>query len=396
MRPRDPRASARGLTVSAIVVVLVAACGGATASSTPAPSAAPSVAPATPVPTPSPTPADVSAAFVQAVSAPDLKAEATLTGTVTISGLEGTITGDAVRSGDASQSSNTIAIGGTKQTTESIEEGPSSPGGAGSWTKHDDGPWVVQEVSTQPDLFETIAGLSGIEDVGIVVKDGKPLHHLRPKAGTEISPGALGFDVEGAKDPAFTMDFYATDDGTPAVIAINGSWTQASGDTDVPVDVDVEYALSEPSTPPSIVPPTQPWILNTSKALGYEMAHPEPWTVESAKGQDAYLLDGQPFVFVAPQKVDASMTVAKFADALKKVYKPKFGKPTTEAATRLGGQVGKRLIFEFTNDAGQDVTLVDDVTVRDGMGWEVFVATTGGQDDIPIFDQFVSTFAFTD
>ena len=42
------------------------------------------------------------------------------------------------------------------------------------------------------------------------------------------------------------------------------------------------------------------------------------------------------------------------------------------------------------------MTLVDDVTVRDGTGWEVFVATTGGREDIPIFDQFVSTFRFTD
>ena len=50
------------------------------------------------------------------------------------------------------------------------------------------------------------------------------------------------------------------------------------------------------------------------------------------------------------------------------------------------------MIFGFKNDAGQDVTLVDDVTVRDGTGWEVFVVTTGGQEDFTIFDQFASTF----
>jgi hypothetical protein len=90
------------------------------------------------------------------------------------------------------------------------------------------------------------------------------------------------------------------------------------------------------------------------------------------------------------------MTTAQFATALKKTYTGQFGAPTSEADTRLGGQAAKRLIFEFKNDAGQDVTLVDDVTVRDGTGWEVFVVTTGGQEDIPIFDQFVSTFRFTD
>jgi hypothetical protein len=126
------------------------------------------------------------------------------------------------------------------------------------------------------------------------------------------------------------------------------------------------------------------------------MAHPAEWTVESAKTQDAYLLDGQPYVYVAPEPKAGSMTTAQFATALKKTYKAQFGAPTSEADTRLGGQPAKRMIFEFKNESGQDVTLVDDVTVRDGTGWEVFVATTGGREDIPIFDQFVSTFRFTD
>ncbi len=248
----------------------------------------------------------------------------------------------------------------------------------------------------QPSLFETIEALSGIEDVGVVTKDGKPLHHLQAKGGNEISPEALGFDVEGATDPSFTLDLYATEDGTPAIIAVNGSWSQDNDGTPVPVDIDVEYVLSEPTASQSIVPPLDPWTLFTSKPFKYEMAHPAEWTVESAKNQDAYLLDGQPYVYVAPEPKAGSMTTAQFATALKKTYKAQFGAPTSEADTRLGGQPAKRMIFEFKNESGQDVTLVDDVTVRDGTGWEVFVATTGGREDIPIFDQFVSTFRFTD
>jgi hypothetical protein len=36
------------------------------------------------------------------------------------------------------------------------------------------------------------------------------------------------------------------------------------------------------------------------------------------------------------------------------------------------------------------------VVSRDGTGWEVYLATGGGQEDISIFDAFVSTFTFTE
>ena len=39
---------------------------------------------------------------------------------------------------------------------------------------------------------------------------------------------------------------------------------------------------------------------------------------------------------------------------------------------------------------------MDDVVSRDGTGWEVYLATAGGQEDIDIFDTFVATFTFTE
>ena len=42
------------------------------------------------------------------------------------------------------------------------------------------------------------------------------------------------------------------------------------------------------------------------------------------------------------------------------------------------------------------MTFVDDVTVRGRTGWEVFLVTAGGAEDIPIFDAFAASFAFTD
>ena len=37
---------------------------------------------------------------------------------------------------------------------------------------------------------------------------------------------------------------------------------------------------------------------------------------------------------------------------------------------------------------------MDDVTSRAGNGWEVFLATTGGTEDVAIFNQFAATFTF--
>ena len=71
--------------------------------------------------------------------------------------------------------------------------------------------------------------------------------------------------------------------------------------------------------------------------------------------------------------------------------------PTSEAATSLGGQPAARLVYQFTNDQGQDVTFVDDIIGPrpDGLG-----GLPGDRrrriEDIPVFDQFVATFQFTD
>jgi hypothetical protein len=42
------------------------------------------------------------------------------------------------------------------------------------------------------------------------------------------------------------------------------------------------------------------------------------------------------------------------------------------------------------------VTIADDVISRNATGWEVFLATAGGHEDIDVFDQFVATFQFTE
>lgn len=393
MLDRSARRSPAVATLTALAAIALAACGGAATSSAPA---APSQAPASPTaaPTPSPSAADVAAVFIEQLTGPSFNATAKIDGTMTVGPVDGTITGDGVVSG--ANSSMTLAIDAEvfKQTTESIRVGGTS------WSRKDDGPWLEDPAkpagSSNNSLGEMLQTTKSVTDVGVEARGGRQLHHLRPSGGNAIPPSMFGVDPATAKDAKFTIDFYATDDGTPAVVAIAGTWTsQGSGGASLPTEMAFDITLDEVGEPQVINPPEDVWVRYTSKALGYTMAHPADWTVESKKGQDTYLLNDQGYVYVATTPYKGS--TAKFVTDLKASYKKPFqGDPTTEAPTRLGGQPAVRLVYDYTNDQGQAVTIADDVISRDGTGWEVFLATAGGPEDIEVFDQFVSTFQFTE
>jgi hypothetical protein len=390
-RPRSWRPRLSVVSVAICAVMAVTACGDPKVTPTPAPTSVPTIAPSAP-PTPSPSPADVTADFIRIIAAPDFSASADISGTASFGAAAGTLTGDATFAGPDSSLSMTIAVGGATQQTQSVSIGSKN------WNRDSPGPWLAapDADSSQGSLSGTLEAIASVEDLGVVAKDGRSLHHLQSKGGGTISPATIGFGVEGATDAAFAMDFFATDDGTPAIMGIQGSWTQTENGTVVPIALDFEFALSGVGTPHTVSPPTDVWTVNASKTFGYTMAHPADWTVEPSKTEDAYAIDGQPYVYVAPQKLDTGLTVEDFVASLLDFYKDDFGQPTSQVAASLGGQAGYRLIYAFTNDQGQDVTFVDDVTVRGRTGWEVFLVTAGGTEDIPVFDQFVATFAFTD
>jgi hypothetical protein len=385
-RPRLPIAVAAMVTI-----VVAAACGDLNGTPPPAPTPIPTTSPSA-SPTPSPSPADVSADFIKIIAAPDFSARADITGTISFGAAAGELTGDAIFAGPSSSLTMTIAVGGATQQVQSVSIGSKH------WDRDSPGPWLAGPDAdpSQGSLSGTLEAIASVEDLGVIAKNGRQLHHLRPDGGGAISPATIGFDVEGATDVAFAMDFFATDDGTPTIMGLNGSWTQTEGDAVVPIDIDFEFALSEIGRPQTVSPPDDVWKVNRSKTFAYTMAHPATWTVETSKTEDAYAIDGQPYVYVAPQKLAKVLSVDEFVASLQDFYKDDFGQPTSKLATKLGGQSGSRLIYQFTNDQGQDVTFVDDVTVRGRTGWEVFLVTAGGAEDIPIFDQFIATFAFTD
>ncbi len=369
----------------------IAACGAPATSIAPSQvaTAAPS---ATAAPTPSPSAADVSAAFVKQLVSPTFSGTATITGDMTIGPLGGDITGSGTYNGQDSNMKLTINVGTFKQETETTKIGTST------WSRKSPGPWLEVPAKAAGARDTSLGGILRsivtVNDVGVESRDGRQLHHLQSAEGNELAAAAFGLDESAAKDAEFTLDFYATDDGTPAIMAIDGSWTQVNGATGVPATMSFDLVLDNVGEPQVIDPPEDVWVRYTSD-LGYTMAHPPDWTVASKKNQDRYLLNDQPYIYVAVTPYKGS--TAKFANELKASYKKPFkGEPKSEAATVLGGQPAVRLIYQYRNDEDQDVTIADDVISRDGIGWEVFLATAGGPEDIDVFDQFVATFQFTD
>ena len=221
-----------GLPVAVLAIVgaiLAGACDpNAKVTPTPPPTVAPTVAP-----TPTPTPIDVAAEFVRIIGSPAFSARAEIGGTVSFGTTTGQLSGNAVFAGPSSSLTMKVDAAGATQQTQSISIGTKR------WSRALPGPWLAEPDAglSQGSLSGSLAAIASVEDLGTVPKDGRPLHHLQPRGGGQISPASIGFEVEGATDAAFGMDFFTTDDGTPAIIGIDGSWTQTNGRVVLPVEI---------------------------------------------------------------------------------------------------------------------------------------------------------------
>ena len=373
----------------AVAGLLVAACSGTAA--TPSPTAAPTAAPTpSPSPTPSASVGDISAAFLKIISAPDFSAKEAVTGKVKVGPNEGTVTGSGVMTGGDSNEQQTIKVGSSTVTTLKTDIGTKS------WSKTEPGPWLEDPKPAKPekDFSDFLHSIKAMKDLGLEARPGRKLHHLQPSDGNAIPAEYVGFaSGEGAKDPEFTVDFYATDDGTPVTLVLAGTWTIVNGATETPASISYDDTLSEVGKPHKIVPPDEVWVRYTS-ALGYSMGHPADWTVATAKTEDTYSLKGQGRVYVST--IAYTGTVAAYANALKATYQTQLGRlPRSSIQKVLGGGPAVRLTYDYTDANGQKGTIVDDVTVHDGKGYEVFLVAPGAtQADLDTFDAFSSTFAF--
>jgi hypothetical protein len=388
---RSPRRrrGARPAPLLAVLVLVVAACG-ATVAPSPSPTARP-----TPSPTPSPSADPVAGFLARAV---DVQANGTahVGGTVTAGAASGQVEGEFEFDGRDSHSRLAVTLGGTETTHERIERL------GRAWERRPPGPWLVADdppVEGQT-LAETLEAIRSVDEVGVETRDGRTLHRLRPEVGAEVSPQAFGLDGEGIADPEIDLAVLVEPDGTPAVLIVESTWTQALGGTAVPYAMDLEFTFDEWNVGLAIQPPDDVWAVHTSNALGYSMARPEDWTVTQSDGQEVFGRDSAGFVYVAPQELTTALTTDQFRDAVAKASTTELGgPPESTQPTTLGDQAAYRLTYRTDDASGAKIVLVDYLTVRGKVGWEVYLVALAGDSeaaDLAFFEAFIASFAFTD
>jgi len=379
------RHAATAMLAATLALALAGCGGGATPTPAPTPTAVPTAAP-------TPTPVAVADELVARLLAARTGVLG-MTGTMTVANTEVPLSGTMTMANDDSQSSITLDMPGGSQTNDTIRVGTTE------WERANGGPWVTnpEPVDRSKSLSAILETLTSLEDKGVETRDGRQLHRLAPPPSVTISPEAVGFNPENAKDATVAMEFWAEDDGTPAIWSFDIGWNQVNGTASVPVSLSMDLDLSGLDRAATVTAPEDPWERFTSTKLGYSMAHPAGWTVTEGKGQDSYLLDGQPYVTVAPTAAKG-YTLDRFATELIASYQKQLKvKPDSDTETTLGGQPARLLTYHFTRADGVKVYIADMLSMAGDTGWEVFLTEQAGAEaeDTPLLQAMASTFKLT-
>ena len=191
-------------------------------------------------------------------------------------------TGTSQIDGQDNHQTITIAIPGATERTETLTlDGVKYENRGGLWFEKSD---AEQGSGPGSDFSSILKSILDVTDVGVVTKDGRSLHHLKPKNDTPIPISAIGMADPGG-DGTVTFDFYARDDGTPVVMAMNAKWTAVDGSARTPVRMTLDYTFSNVGGQVDIARPAQVWTTFTSKRFKYSIALPSDWEAEQSKGK---------------------------------------------------------------------------------------------------------------
>ena len=274
------------------------ASGSSTPSSGSGASASPSTAGASPSPSAG---SDTAAAFKAALSEPGFSATASVKGEVDITdhitahaggtvALSGSyaVTGTLEISAPDSHSTVLVRMPGGQTQETVVSEGR-------TYTRTGSGPWFVSPAaagsSSSADLTSFLRALASVEDHGLETKSGRQLHHLTMSPGQVVPPALFGFAGSSIKNPVITLEFWAREDGTLAVMQFKGAWGQVSGSSTSDVSMTVEYDFDRVGQTVTIAAPDVVWTMFASKRYHYSIGHPSDWDeypARSAKLSDEF------------------------------------------------------------------------------------------------------------
>jgi hypothetical protein len=245
-----------------------------------APTAAPTAPPAAAQPTPAP---DVAALFARWMASDQLDLAGEITGSMTLGNLIGDITGAMATRGADSAMQMTITIPDVLQTSnyQITVDGH-------RYESKDGGPFFEVPLQEEDDQFSATLAAAALaaEDRGIETRDGQQLHHLVPSTGSGVTAADLGMTDPSMANASGTLDFYARDDGSLAVLAVTLSWTMASGGQSIPASMELDFTF-RPDDIAVIGRPDSVWTTFTSKEHGYSIGYPDDMRlIASTKAAD--------------------------------------------------------------------------------------------------------------
>ena len=193
---------------------------------------------------------------------------------------------------------------------------------------------------------EVMRAIVSVTDVGVESQGGRQLHHLQSSGGNEIRPDASA-SIRNGEGRQVHLDFYATDDGTPAIMTVAGM-DQVTA-TRAPAEHGDRHGPRRLGSRRSSTRPTDVWVRYTTKTIGYTMAHPADWTVESTKDEDTYCsMDRATSIVAACPTGDRRRSSSR--TSRRSYTKPFKGEPASETPTarRPGPPSGSSTIHRTT------------------------------------------------
>lgn len=375
------RQSTASNTLLAFVVgALIAGCSGSPASSV-APAASPSEAatsapPATAAPTLTPSPSPDVAKLFASQFTDEFAAAGPIIGTISLGNLEGQISGAMAASGGNSGFQMMLTIPGILSTSSYQLKVDGK-----EYESKDGGPFFEVDPSDAASGLSSVMAAAALtaKDEGVVSVNGEDFHHMVPSSGNAISAADLGMTEPSMADATGTLDFYARDDGSLAVMSLSLAWDMAVGDQQVPATMAMDFTFN-PGDTSLISPPDQVWTRHASKLFAYSVGYPVGWDVHEAQdGSDWDIFSYSPTEYTAIArdpltKADAG-NLAGYVKAYIAIEKStsKAMPETNEATTALGGDAW-RLTYH-RNVKGDDLYSVHTLFVR---GQDAYQVTTFG------------------
>ena len=261
------------------------------------------------------------------------------------------------------------------------------------WSKKAPGPWLEDPKPATarrgPSIGKILQSLVKVDrprrrDEG---RRAAPSPHRSPGTDDHVRGARSASTRRRRRTPKFTLDFYATDAGVPAIMSMSGAWTQVSGaHRACPATMDVRHRVQRrrhaaddqrrrPMCGSST--PRRRWAIRwrirpTGRCrIGEERGHLR------GRRPGLRLRRDEPRTRARPRS--SPPTSRRRTRSRSRATRRPRRRRSSAASRRSGSSTSS------PNDTGQDVTVADDVVSRDGTGWEVYLATArrpGGHRDL--------------